>query len=622
MPVNHLSEGPHGLDRCLRHERERNREALSKNNLDQPRLGPRMPRMPRIHLPRRDMSSMSVSSIWHARWKNAIANLVHLLWVAVIYLASELIIWGLSRTLHPVGLEFFASILGMLLVFSLSTAAYFIWQRTDYVLQNWIKEKVDFINTNLGLGFPVPVIMLNQDHVLGGHDIACIIGAFITTNLVSWISVFLLSMVTLSGAAKFILGSFDRKPSPRSPSPTPYTTEIRPSNISKNTLVQEDNRSDVMLPDSEQQTLSSSREPSCERTPRGSTVWKFLAKNYPIILSLSSVFIIGVPVAVAAHDERFVDAFSLWFIWISSVSAQRSFKHSRALANRPHSKRTLATIMNPVLLTILFMIVYTRLKAVAFGKDGLLHVLKTFSGGTPLYALWTASVTGTTLPGNPTGWFGAGDAALSILECGILTWGFKLSECRRQIFSIAGLVTIFLCIAAAAGNVFLSVLMGRAMGLQTPEALSFAARSTTLALAKPAMEAIGGNSVVNATLVVSNGILGQLMYPFALGMLGVVGEETSVSTSSRDTSCETLVPTEDKQPQSSCEHGDCDSPVTIATGIAIGINGAAMGVSYLYEAKSRAAPYAALAMTVFGVMTVIFTTMEPFRGVVVSLASH
>jgi hypothetical protein len=69
------------------------------------------------------------------------------------------------------------------------------------------------------------------------------------------------------------------------------------------------------------------------------------------------------------------------------------------------------------------------------------------------------------------------------------------------------------------------------------------------------------------------------------------------------------------------EQADEDGAVTVAAGTAIGINGAAMGVSYLYEVKSRAAPYAALSMTMFGLMTVVFTTQEPFRTMTLKLAS-
>ncbi|KAL8383326.1 hypothetical protein RB595_006867 [Gaeumannomyces hyphopodioides] len=57
--------------------------------------------------------------------------------------------------------------------------------------------------------------------------------------------------------------------------------------------------------------------------------------------------------------------------------------------------------------------------------------------------------------------------------------------------------------------------------------------------------------------------------------------------------------------------GAAEDARTVATGVTVGINAAAMGTSYLYESKSRAAPYSALAMTLFGVMTVVFLSVSP-----------
>ncbi|CAK7218143.1 hypothetical protein SCUCBS95973_003390 [Sporothrix curviconia] len=65
---------------------------------------------------------------------------------------------------------------------------------------------------------------------------------------------------------------------------------------------------------------------------------------------------------------------------------------------------------------------------------------------------------------------------------------------------------------------------------------------------------------------------------------------------------------------------ESDTPGTVAAGMTVGINAAAMGTAYLYEDSSRAAPYAALSMTVFGVMTVVFTSIQPLAGWVMSHA--
>ena len=35
---------------------------------------------------------------------------------------------------------------------------------------------MDFINSHMGIGFPVPIIMLNEDDILQGREIACILG--------------------------------------------------------------------------------------------------------------------------------------------------------------------------------------------------------------------------------------------------------------------------------------------------------------------------------------------------------------------------------------------------------------------------------------------------------------
>lgn len=50
---------------------------------------------------------------------------------------------------------------------------------------------------------------------------------------------------------------------------------------------------------------------------------------------------------------------------------------------------------------------------------------------------------------------------------------------------------------------------------------------------------------------------------------------------------------------------------TVAAGVTIGINAAAMGTAHLYEQNSHAAPYSALSMTMFGVFTVLFTVRSP-----------
>ncbi|RGP68567.1 hypothetical protein FLONG3_8126 [Fusarium longipes] len=574
---------------------------------------------------------MSLSNLWKKRLSTVASNVLEFGWVVVIYLMSELIIWGLSRALAPANLEFFSSIFGMILTFCCMAFAYLCFAGVDDIYQRYIKSKVDFINVHLGLGFPIPLVMLNQSDILGGRDIACIIGNFVVTNLASWAMVFALSLLFMIFAARWTAQVPDDFCLPQQHTTVP--PRIESSWLSDSTLDQmpqpmfgrREKTRNQPAPDRDiaPSTTVSQRSSIALKDPVDvSPVWHLWTSNFPLFASFIGIFVVGAPIAAAADEDRILDGCVLWFIWALTLRLQREVRASKISSDMPKLKNAIVTLMNPVLFTTLLMTAYTRAKAGAYGFNSLPRVLEDFSSGTPLYALWTSVATGWPLPDDRTPWFGAGDAALSILECGILIWGFKLYECQRQLFSLAGLLTVLLATTAAAGNVFLSVLAGSFIGLDPPEALSFAARSTTLALAKPAMAALGGNLGVNAALVVSNGILGQLCYPFVLDKLGVKRQDnnhssTGLPESKSRSSCLSLGSLFETAQQ---DLASGDDPFTISAGIAIGINGAAMGVSYLYETKSRAAPYAALAMTVSGVMTVVFTTVEPFKGAVLELA--
>ncbi|KAI3400631.1 hypothetical protein diail_2343 [Diaporthe ilicicola] len=76
----------------------------------------------------------------------------------------------------------------------------------------------------------------------------------------------------------------------------------------------------------------------------------------------------------------------------------------------------------------------------------------------------------------------------------------------------------------------------------------------------------------------------------------------------------------DAQPKTHDDHTQAHESVpprpltvvpTVAAGVTIGINAAAMGTAHLYEQDSHAAPYSALSMTMFGVFTVLFAVRGP-----------
>ncbi|KAL9948152.1 hypothetical protein ACHAQF_005063 [Verticillium nonalfalfae] len=430
----------------------------------------------------------SKRSTWKVLGLSATRKLGEIFWVIAICVLSEILIWCLSLALRLIDIQFLSAIVGMVMVFVFMLALSRFCDSTERFYMTRIKSKIDFINKNLGVGFPVPIVAISREESLGAKGIGKVIG------------------------------------------------------------------------------------------------------NFPGFL-----VVLGIPVSVATGDNRILDGCMLWFVWVSAGKLQMALSDENLLSRTPRMPKAvmlvLTTLMNPVLITILLMMAYTRAKAAATSTP-LFDLLGEFSSGTNLSDLWSHIVDQYRLNQHQPNHFGAGDGALAILECGIVVWGFKLYECRAQLASRAGLAVCIVSTVSAAINVFVSTLLAKAFGLAPPEALAFAARCTTLALARPAMDSLGGNQVINAALVVSNGIFGQLMYPFALKRLGIPADEPS------STNLETV-------------DSNTDGARTIAAGTAIGINGAAMGVSYLYQQRSRAAPYSVLSMTVFGVMTVVFTGIQP-----------
>ncbi len=68
--------------------------------------------------------------------------------LVVIYLISELVIWGLSRALAPAQLEFFSSVFGMLLVFVIMMIACAVLPNLDGFYKKHIRSKVSGINSS------------------------------------------------------------------------------------------------------------------------------------------------------------------------------------------------------------------------------------------------------------------------------------------------------------------------------------------------------------------------------------------------------------------------------------------------------------------------------------------
>jgi putative effector of murein hydrolase len=368
-------------------------------------------------------------------------------------------------------------------------------------------------------------------------------------------------------------------------------------------------------------------QPSCKEQIVAKIVAPISGQRY-IALVVALLVLVAVPLAAARGEDRPMDFLFLCLFWIGTRETQKALwpTGTWTLERRRLALfvNLLATLANPVLLTTACMIAYTQAKAHARHDPGMVQTLATFASRTSVSSLLSYHAGIHPLPKDRVDWFGAGDVALALLDCGIVAWGFKLYECRRQLLSPAGCAAVLTSASAAVFTVFVSPLVvgsrGAGLGLAAPEALAFAARSTTLALSRPAMEALDGNMMINAAVVVANGIIGQWIYPFAPRLLGVHAKET-IAVNSADSLAESEATSSEaplEAPLSSAVASP--GPIVSAAGVTVGVNGAAMGVAYLYTHDAESALFAALTMTIFGVMTVIFTCVAPFTEVVRSLA--
>ncbi|TPX19048.1 uncharacterized protein E0L32_011292 [Thyridium curvatum] len=361
-----------------------------------------------------------------------------------------------------------------------------------------------------------------------------------------------------------------------------------------------------------------------------------LISNPVLYLSILAIPMIGLPIAVTTGNTAPIDTIVLFLLWTTFLATQRKSRSTPVLASQPRWRTFLSAALNAVLWTALGMIAYCALKSALshHPSASLIDTLTSLSTGTTLSDLIIGSGTRPSM--------GAGDVAVSILDAGIVSWGLKLFECRAQLTSPSGVTTVVTALAAAALNVVCGPLLARALGLRLPGwCLAFAARSVTLALAGPAMGSLGGDVGVNAAMVVFSGIVFQVGLGLGVGgwLRGVFAATTRAWATGRgsdggggggrkdrdvEKGAAVRLPTaataggddgrlrddEHQEDEEEEEEEDADSPLTVATGVMVGVNGAAMGTAHLYDADSRAAPYAALSMTVFGVMTVVMTSSD------------
>jgi putative effector of murein hydrolase len=342
---------------------------------------------------------------------------------------------------------------------------------------------------------------------------------------------------------------------------------------------------------------------------------EFVIRTSPLWISLFLAFAVGLPIYSATGYGVPFEAFIISFLWIGAVVVQRSIKTCSALEVRPCIRSTMAILFNPVLVTSALVSAYFWTKAAVTHQhiDSVLGAFKHQDS-------WAAILAALATNPDPYTHIGAGDLATALLDAGIVSLGLKMFEYRRELW--ASFATVFLTsLVSATASVFFNVVVARAMGLGTPNALAFASRNVTIALGIPAVSNIGGSTTLMSALVVFSGMLFSMTGDLLFLWLRIRDRALSPTVTYHSDN-EGLSGLGGSTDSKSTENGTNEHCMVIAAGVTVGINAAAMGTAHLIERDSRATAYSALSMTMFGIITVALTAVPAIAEVLMMLASR
>lgn len=218
----------------------------------------------------------------------------------------------------------------------------------------------------------------------------------------------------------------------------------------------------------------------------------------------------------------------------------------------------------------------------------ILHPLIVCTGGTIGAIAILASLTGTSLSvalsayyvRSANVWGGAGNMLSSLLGPAVITFAFTVDEHRR--LAIARRVEVFGAgLFTAVTSLCGTALLGRMLGLAPSSRLLLLPRTVTAPLAIPIASLIGADVRLAASVVALTGLIGANVGRVLLTILKV------------------------KDP--------------VVRGLALGASAHGLGTAAMAEERD-ALPFAALAMTLVGVLSTILVAISPFRKLLLRLA--
>ncbi|KAI1659442.1 hypothetical protein F4813DRAFT_334007 [Daldinia decipiens] len=528
---------------------------------------------------------------------------------------SQVLVVPIQITLDLYSINLPASILVMLLFSFLLLIANCIHGGTEKLYSKHLRGPTDFLGRHMSFGFVASFVMLNRDHISNVIDIPRIAGAFFITTFAGYISTYLVAFGSskleqrLRGVREKVSDVESRPkswPSPSAAWPAPPTDRSvkRISQLSRLSVAISNERSLILT--------------EAVKGGPASQLIEQIVRTGPLWICIFLLATVGVPVYFATRYEAPFELLCFILFWILSVQFQRSLKTSYRLLRFPCLRSVMVISANPVLVTWAIGTGYLWIKT-GYRGQSIDVTITEFHWHQTLAEGIVTIVKGGGISNN----IGAGDLSGPVLDAGIVCMGFKMFEYRKELWESIYTV-LATCALLTMANVFLNVILARALGLQPADALSFAVRSVTIALGVPAIESLGGSTTLMSALVIFGGIIFQMAGDWLFSLLQINDQERQLkSNDSNNSSCtETMGSTDmwnEKDMQKQIARTD---NAVIAAGVTVGINAAAMGTAHLIERDSRATAYSALSMTVFGAMTVALTAVPSVSETIISLASR
>ncbi|KAI2469081.1 LrgB-like family-domain-containing protein [Annulohypoxylon bovei var. microspora] len=229
------------------------------------------------------------------------------------------------------------------------------------------------------------------------------------------------------------------------------------------------------------------------------------------------------------------------------------------------------TYLHPVLVCSLLTVLSIWILGLA-NHTPLPSTLAAYKTGTGYAELWSGSAALS----------GAGDLFASALDASIVSFALPVYRYRRELRQHLAAILVP-NIAISVGSLFAYPSVCHAVGISAPRSLAFAARSLTLALAVPATANLGGDVNTVAALAIMSGIVGVLVGQRMLAWLKIPDDDY------------------------------------VTRGVTLGANSSAIAAALLLRTDPRAAALSILAMSLFGTITVLFTSIPPMTVVIQSL---